>query len=143
MTTEPPGSPEPTPATEPAPSRTDSSMSLGNMTGQTLVMIASVVVVGVYLVFGLIANEWYPSFESLIAASFALILTRVSGTPVGSGISSATLIKIAGYVIAVAGAWDFIETLRFGWGGFEDVLAWVLLAGAAVVAFMGARAIEA
>jgi hypothetical protein len=51
--------------------------------------------------------------------------------------------KIAGYVIAVAGAWDFIETLRFGWGGLEDVLAWVLLAGAAVVAFMGARSIEA
>lgn len=143
MTTEPPGTPEPTPASEPSPTRTDSSMSLGNMSGQTLVMIASVVVVGVYLVFGLIANEWFPESESLIAASLALILTRVGGTPVGSGISSATLIKVAGYVIAVAGVWDFIETLRFGWGGFEDVVAWVLLAGAAVVAFMGARSIEA
>jgi hypothetical protein len=116
---------------------------MGTMSGQTLVMIASVVVVGVYLVFGLIANEWYPESESLIAATFGLILTRVERAPVGSGISSASLLKVAGYVIAVAGAWDFIETLRFGWGGFEDVIAWVLLAGAAVVAFMGARSIEA
>jgi len=143
MTTEPPGTPEPTPSPEPTPPQTAAGPSMGNMSGQTLVMVASVVVVAVYLIFGLIANEWYPSFESLIAASFALILTRVGGTPVGSGISSASLMKIAGYVIAVAGAWDFVETLRFGWGGFEDVIAWVLLAGAAVVAFLGARSIEA
>ena len=142
MTTEPPGTPEPTPPPEPAP-QTSPGPSMGNMSGQTLVMLASVVVVAVYLIFGLIANEWYPKSESLIAATFALILTRVERTPVGSGISSASLVKIAGYVIAVAGAWDFIETLRFGWGGFEDVIAWVLLAGAAVVAFLGAQSIEA
>ena len=45
----------------------------------------------------------------------------------------------------VGGAILLIQTalLLFGWYGFEDVLAWVLLAGAAVVAFMGARSIEA
>jgi hypothetical protein len=142
MTTEPPGTPEPTPVPEPTAPQSASPSPLDNMSGQTLVMIASVVVVAVYLIFGLIANEWFPSDEALIAASFALVLSRIGGNPVGSGISTASLTKIAGYVIAVAGLWDFIETLRFGWGGFEDVIAWVLLAAAAVVAFLGARSIE-
>jgi hypothetical protein len=42
----------------------------------------------------------------------------------------------------VAGLWDFVFTLRFGWGGFVDVVGWILLAVAAVLAFVGARAIN-
>lgn len=45
-------------------------------------------------------------------------------------------------MIAVAGLWNFVFTLRFGWGGLFDVLGWLLLAAAAVLAFLGARAIQ-
>jgi hypothetical protein len=112
---------------------------LGGMSGETMVMVSGILILGVYVIFGLIANEWYPSFVSVVAATFAVILPRV--TSVGSGISGSTLLKIMGYVIAVAGLWDFVFTLRFGWDGFVDVVGWLLLAASAVLAFVGARAI--
>jgi hypothetical protein len=105
-----------------------------------MVMISGIIILGVYVIFGLIADEWYPSLLSVVAATFAVILPRV--TSVGSGISGATLLKITAYVIAAAGLWEFVSTLRFGWGGVVDVVGWLLLAAAAVLAFLGARAIR-
>ncbi|MGH8949971.1 MAG: hypothetical protein ACRDX9_00975 [Acidimicrobiia bacterium] len=138
MTSEPPATPESTPPT-PAPA----ASPLTGMSGEMMVMISGAVVLGVFVIFGLILDEWYPPYESIIPASFAVLLPRLTGTPVGSGISTATLLKISGYVIAVAGLWDFVDTIRFGWGDAVDVIAWLLLAAAAVFAFLGARAIEA
>jgi hypothetical protein len=132
-----PGPEDPQPIT---PTPATSTPSLGGMSGETMVMVSGILVLGVYVIFGLIANEWYPSFISVVAATFAVILPRV--TSVGSGISGSTLLKITGYVIAVAGLWDFVFTLRFGWGGFVDVVGWLLLAASAVLAFIGARAIH-
>ena len=140
MTTEPPTPSEPESPQPIAPTPADSATSLGGMSGEMVVMVSGILILGVYVIFGLIANEWYPSFSSVIAATFAVILPRV--TSVGSGISGATVQKITGYVIAVAGLWDFVSTLRFGWGGFVDVVGWTLLAVAAVLAFVGARAID-
>jgi len=140
MTTEPPTAPGPEEPQPIAPTSATTTPSLGGMSGEMMVMISGILILGVYVIFGLIANEWYPSFLSVVAATFAVILPRV--TSVGSGISGATLLKITGYVIAVAGLWDFVFTLRFGWGGFVDVVGWILLAVAAVLAFVGARAIN-
>jgi hypothetical protein len=60
----------------------------------------------------------------------------------GPGLTAASLLKITGYVIAVAGLWDFVFSLRFGWGGAFDVLGWVILGVAAVLGFLGARAVR-
>jgi hypothetical protein len=141
MTTEPPPPPEsagPQPASQPS---SVTSTSLGGLSGEMLLMISGVLILGVYVLFGLIADEWYPTFLSVVAATFAVILPRVTGS-VGSGISSRALLKVTGYVIAVAGLWDFIFSLRFGWGGFVDVVGWLILGAAAVLGFLGARAIK-
>jgi hypothetical protein len=140
MTTEPPMVPGPQDPQPITPTPATSTPSLGGMSGETMVMVSGILVLGVYVIFGLIANEWYPSFISVVAATFAVILPRV--TSVGSGISGSTLLKITGYVIAVSGLWDFVFTLRFGWGGFVDVVGWLLLAASAILAFVGARAIH-
>jgi hypothetical protein len=140
MTTEPPTAPVPEDPQPITPTPATTTPSLGGMSGETMVMVSGILILGVYVIFGLIANEWYPSFVSVVAATFAVILPRV--TSVGSGISGSTLLKITGYVIAVAGLWDFVFTLRFGWSGFFDVVGWLLLAGSAVLAFVGARAIH-
>jgi hypothetical protein len=140
MTTQPPTPPGPEETQPIAPTPANTAPSLGGMSGEMMVMVSGILIIGVYVIFGLIANEWYPSFLSVVTATFAVILPRV--TSVGSGISSATLLKITGYVIAVAGLWDFVLALRFGWGGFVDVVGWILLAVAAVLAFVGARAMN-
>ena len=140
MTTEPPTPSEPAGPQPTAPNPAPTRSSLGGMSGEMMVMVSGVLILGVYVIFGLIANEWYPSFLSVVAATFAVILPRV--TSVGSGISGSTLLKITGYVIAVSGLWDFVFALRFGWGGLVDVTGWLLLAAAAVLAFVGARAID-
>ena len=140
MTTDPPTptGPENQQPTPPTPGTT--TPSLGGLSGEMLVMISGILILGVYVIFGLIADQWYPSLLSVVAATFAIILPRVGS--VGSGLSGATLLKITGYVMAVAGFWDFVFTLRFGWGGFVGVVAWLLLGVAAVLAFIGARAVE-
>jgi hypothetical protein len=106
-----------------------------------LLMISGGLIIGVYVIFGLIVDEWYPAFLSVVAATFALILPRMK-REIGSGLTHKTLLKITGYVIAVAGLWDFVFSLRFGWGGFVDVVGWLLLGVAAVLGLLGARAIE-
>ena len=140
MTTEPPTptGPENPQSMPPTPATT--TPSLGGISGEVLVTVSGILILGVYLIFGLIANQWYPSFLSVVAATFAIVLPRVGS--IGSGMSGSTLLKITGYVIAVAGLWDFVFNLRFGWGGFVDVVAWLLLGVAAVLAFVGARAVS-
>jgi hypothetical protein len=140
MTTEPPTPTEPEGQQLTPPTRGTTTPSLGGMSGEMMVMVAGILILSVYVIFGLIANQWYPSFLSVVAATFAIILPRVES--VGSGVSGSTLLKITGYVIAVAGLWDFVFNLRFGWGGFVDVIGWLLLGVAAVLAFVGARAMS-
>jgi hypothetical protein len=112
------------------------------MPGETLVMIAGIIVVGVFVIFGLIANEWYPPFESVVVGSFAILLPLIGAEPIGSGISSKTLVKLAGFWLAIAGLWDFIGDIRFGWDGAAEVIGSLVLAGAAGLAFFGARSIK-
>lgn len=142
MTTDPPPTPEPESPQPIPPTPATTTPSLRGMSGEMMVMVSGILILGVYVIFGLIADEWYPSFLSVVAATFAIFLPRVATGSVGSGISSATLQKVTGYVIAVAGLWDFVFTLRFGWGVVVDVFGWLLLAAAAVLAFLGARAIQ-
>lgn len=141
MTTEPPATPEPTPDPGTSSAPTSSAVSLGNMSGERLIMIAGLVVVGVYVIFGLIADEWFPPFASIVVATFAVLIPTTKLKSVGS-VSAASLMTLIGYWLAVAGAWDFIDDLRFGWGGSADVIASLLLAAGAVIAFLGARAIK-
>ena len=140
MTTEPPTPTEPEDQQPIYPTPGATTRPVRGMSGEMMVAVSGILILGVYVIFGLIANQWYPSFLSVVAATFAIILPRVRS--VGSGISGSTLLKITGYVIAVAGLWDFVFNLRFGWGGFVDVVAWLLLGVAAVLAFVGARAVS-
>lgn len=129
MTTEPPAAPEPPPIPEPVP-------AAPTVSGQLLLIVAGILIVGEYLIFGLIANEWYPGEVSLVAATVVLLFALIKSD------SSDAVLRVGGYVIAAAGLWNFLEGIRFGWDGFIDIVAWVVLALAAVLAFVGARSID-
>ncbi len=136
MTTEPPGMHEQPPVPEPAPEPV--AAPLGNVSGRTLLLLASALIVGEYLVFSLIAEEWYPGEVSLVAATLLLFVGLV--TP--SRVDTTSMMRVGGYVIAAAGVWNFIEGIRYGWGGALDVIAWIILGLAAVLAFVGARSLD-
>lgn len=142
MTTEPPAPPDPTPQSDATPTPPATTSSLGGMPGETAVMIAGLLVVGVFVIFGIIADEWYPPFASVVVATFAVIIPLAKVHSVGS-LSATTMMTVAGHWLAIAGAWDFIGDIRFGWGGAVDVVASLILAASAVIAFMGARSIRA
>ncbi len=134
MTTEPPAAPEPPPIPEPVPAAPTSSAP--SVSGQLLLTVAAILIIGEYLIFGLIANEWYPGEVSLVAATVVLVFALMKND------GSDVVLKVGGYVIAAAGLWNFLEGIRFGWDGFIDIVAWVVLALAAVLAFVGARSID-
>ncbi len=134
MTTEPPAAPEPPPIPEPVPAAPTSSAP--SVSGQLLLTVAAILIIGEYLIFGLIANEWYPGEVSLVAATVVVVFALLKND------GSDVVLKVGGYVIAAAGLWNFLEGIRFGWDGFIDIVAWVVLALAAVLAFVGARSID-
>ena len=85
MTTEPPTPTGPEDQQPMPPTAGTTAPSLGGVSGEMLVMVSGILILGVYVIFGLIADQWYPSFLSVVAATFAVILPRVSS--VGSGVT--------------------------------------------------------
>ncbi len=77
MITKPPTTPGPEEPQSIVRTQATTTPSLGGMSGEMMMMVSGILVVGVYVIFGLIANEWYPSFLSVVAASFAVILPRL------------------------------------------------------------------
>ncbi|MGH8948861.1 MAG: hypothetical protein ACRDXF_08380, partial [Acidimicrobiia bacterium] len=69
MTTEPPTPSEPEAPRPISPTAAATTPSLGGMSGETIVMVSGILILGVYVIFGLIANEWYPSFVSVVVAT--------------------------------------------------------------------------
>jgi hypothetical protein len=134
MTTEPPSTPEPEATVPPIPAAP--ATTAPTVSGQMLLLVGAVLIVGEYLIFGLIANEWYPGEVSLVAATVILAMALLKGGETRS------VLRVGGYVIGAAGVWNFLEGIRFGWDGFVDVIAWIILALAAVLAFIGARTLD-
>jgi hypothetical protein len=71
MTTEPPTptGPENQHPRPPTPGTT--TPSLGGMCGEMMVMVSGTLILGVHVIFGLIADQWCPSFLSVVAGTFA------------------------------------------------------------------------
>lgn len=144
MTTEPPGTPEPTPSPEPTPPRTTSGTSLGNISGETLVMIGAALVLVSYVIFQLITADLFQYITTLVAATFAVLIPLVAKDRTGGIAPVLVLMKALGYIIAVSGLFEILYAVRFD--VMDDAMAVIasLVAYAGyVLAFLGARSIEA
>ena len=147
MTTEPPTPPEPTPAEPPAvapPAAPPSAPSpLSTMTGETFVTIGAALVLGSYLVFGLIANEFHQYTMQLVAGAFALIVPFMSREAVEKVASYPVVMKVLGYIIAVSGVFEILFDVRFGYlDEFMALLGALIAYAGYVLAFIGARTIK-
>lgn len=113
--------------------------------GEGLVAIAGIVLVVDWLIFGVLANDYWVAWLAVIPAIAAALLPRLDRTSVERYHPLPLLMKILGYTIALVGVLTIIEDIRFSGGVFDEVLgvigALVAYAGF-VMAFVGARQIQ-
>lgn len=113
--------------------------------GQGMVALGCWIIVGIYLVTGLLMNEYWIPWLVLVPAIVVLILGRVDSRSFESIGTVPTLIKALGYLIALMAVLDVIEDIRFFSSAFDefvDIVGSLGFWAAAVLCFLGARSIE-
>ena len=137
----------PTPPPEPMPVAHDDAAAVagaGDFTsGEGLVAFAGIVIIAGWIIFEVIANEYYTTWVLLLAAVAVVLLPRVNRETVEKAHPLPVLMKGIGYAIAILAVFNLVEDLRFN--SYEDLVsvlgALVLYAGG-VMAFIGARQIK-
>lgn len=116
-----------------------------SMSGEQMASIGGALLVGSYLVFGLVFNEYWISWLPLVLAVFAVVIPRMDQEFVEKIAKPAVLMKVIGYTLGIIGLLTIIEDLRFFDSALDDALeivgALVAYAGF-VLAFLGARSIK-
>lgn len=114
--------------------------------GEGLVAFAGIVLVLDWLIFGVIANDYWVGWLALVPGVAAAMLPRMKRENVERFHPLPLLMKLSGYLIALIGIFSVIEDIRFAGNVFDEVLGVIgaLVAYAAfVMAFIGARQIDA
>lgn len=113
--------------------------------GQGMVTLGCWIIVGIYLITGVVMNEYWIAWLALIPAIAILILGRVHSKTATAIAPHATLIKVLAYLIVVVAVLDLIEDLRFASTAFDefiDIVGSLAFWGAAALCFFGARSIS-
>lgn len=108
-------------------------------------MIGAAVILGGWLLFGIILDDYFTDWTVLLAAVFVLILTRSDGGFHEKIATKMTLLKVLGYAVGILAVFELIFDLRFAGGvlnSFVEILGAIALFGGSALVFMGARALE-
>jgi hypothetical protein len=111
-----------------------------------MVALGGTILIGTYVLFGLILNDYWVSWLAMLMAISSIVLLRAEGSFVEKLAPVPALAKTVGYLIAIVGALALIEDLRFfesNLGEFPDVLGALASYVGYVIAFLGARSIKA
>jgi hypothetical protein len=114
--------------------------------GEGLVALAGIVLIVHWLIFGVLANEYWVAWLALVPAIGVALLPRLDRGSVEKFHPLRSIMKVLGYVIAIVGILTIIEDIRFAEAVFDEVLGVIgaLVAYAAfAMAFIGARQIQA
>jgi len=131
------------PVQEPDPAAAPTATPVSTSSSEGMLMIGALLVMGGYLVFELITREFFQSWLVLTAAAFILILPRVSRAVTEQIAPLPVILKALGYVIAINGLLDVLNTLRAGSiNEVMEVLGALVIYGGYVLVFLGARGIE-
>lgn len=138
--------PEPTPPPGMAEPHDDSSVleGAGDFTsGEGLVAFAGMVIIAVWIIFSILATEYFISFLTLLLATAAAVLPRLDRSDVERVHPLPVVMKVLGYSIALLGIFTVVEDIRFE--ALDEVWAiigGVITYGASIMAFVGARQIK-
>jgi hypothetical protein len=112
---------------------------------ESMMMIGSAVILGGWLLFGIILDDYFTDWTALLLAVLVLALTMSRGGFLEGLASKNTLLKIGGYAIGVLAVFELIFDLRFASGvlnDFVEILGALALFGGSALVFMGARALD-
>ena len=141
-----PGEGQPT-TPEPAMEESSASpMSMGDFTSdQGMVALGGLILIAVWLIFDVIIEEYGVPRATLLLAATAVILPRLNRESVATVLPLPILMKMIGYGLGLLGVFVIVEEVVGGVLGRDagTIIGALLAYAGYVVAFMGARSIEA
>jgi hypothetical protein len=129
---------------EPA-SETARGAQLDMGSGEGMVALGSLVLIGTWIIFGLFLNDYWIGWLALLFAVSAVLLLRVDKGFIEKLAPTAVLTKLLGYLLAIIGVFTLIEDVRFADGTlneFPDVIGALAAYVGYVFAYLGARSIK-
>jgi len=117
----------------------------GLATPAGMVALGSIILLGTYLLFGVLLNDYWVGWIAVLLSIGALLLLRVDSSFVEKLAPVPVLVKLIGYTLGVVGALALLEDLRFANGTlneFPELIGALVAYAGYVVAFLGARSIK-
>jgi len=137
--------PSPDPVT-PAEAHDEKSVLAGAgdfTSGEGLVAFAGMVILAVWVIFAILATEYFLGFHFLLLSTAAVILPRVDRATVERVHPLPVIMKVLGYAIAILGVFLLVEDIRFeAYDEIWAVLGALITYAGCVMAFIGARQIK-
>lgn len=109
---------------------------------EMLIRVGAAIVLADYLIFGILMDEYFFFWGTLLFAASALfaVWTRSNNPTASWPVSYAWTMKLIGYSVAFLGALELVEDLRFGvLNNLADILGGLILYAGAFLMFWGAR----
>jgi hypothetical protein len=116
--------------------------STGAGTAEMLIRIGAAIVLADYVIFGLLMNEYFFFWGTVLFAAYALFAAwvRSNRSTASWPVSYGWTMKLIGYSVGFLGAFELVEDLRFGLlDNTAEVLGGIVLYAGAFLMFWGAR----
>lgn len=133
---------EPTTPSEMAGKATE-AVATAFSSGEGMVSVAGMLLLAIWLIFDVFLDDWGLADLELMLAFAVVVLPRMNRDKVAKFHPLPTIMKIAGYALAILGAFYIIEALEEGF--YDDALTIIAALGsyaAYAIAFLGARSIK-
>ncbi|MDJ0925745.1 MAG: hypothetical protein QNJ77_14410 [Acidimicrobiia bacterium] len=118
-----------------------SSNPLAEQSGETLVMWGALIVLAAWIIFEVIAEEYFIATSTVAVALLIVVLPRIDVAAITNLTSATAFMKLAGYLLVALGLTELVSDIRnniFDAGGatiFGAIVAYV----GYVITFLGAR----
>lgn len=111
--------------------------------GEGLVAMAGILLLGVWLVFEVIIADYFVATLGVVLALAVVILPRINRESVESVHRLAVIMKVLGFALFLTGVTEVIDDIRFdAYDSLAGVLGALGAYAAYAMAFLGAKSIE-